>query len=272
MPAEVQDVKLKLENYYGPLDLLLHLVKEDELDITRMTLVQVVDQFIKFLEQAKELNMDLAGEFVVLSSQLLLLKSRRVVPAMDATAQEETAEEQEETISMDLIRKLLAYKQFKDLAADLGKRFDEFTRRHGRPPVKMEVVHNEDAPIEVDLWKLVSTFAKVSQALTLSTGMNIVYQDIPIETMMGAIMERVRSAHKVSFRELVGDSKDRLKVLFNFLAILELVKQQELEAHQEGNDIVISARDPNAPVLPPDPEPPKPSARKKKSEPPSEHA
>jgi segregation and condensation protein A len=241
--TEVQDVKVKLENYYGPLDLLLHLVKEDELDITKLTLVQVVDQFIKILEQAKELNMDLAGEFVVLSSQLLLLKSRRVVPAMDQAGAEEGVEQEEETISIELIRKLLDYKKFKDLAADLGRRYDDCARRHGRPPIKLEVVQDENAPIEVDLWKLVSTFAKVSQSLMLNTGLNIVYQDIPIEVMMTNILQRVRSAKQVSFRELVGDPRDRLQVLFNFLAILELVKQQSVEAKQDGNDIVVTLRD-----------------------------
>lgn len=242
MTAEVQDIKLKLENYYGPLDLLLHLVKEDELDITKLTLLQVVDQFIKILEQAKELNMDLAGEFLVLSSQLLLIKSRRVVPALDAQA-EEGVEEPEEAISIDLIRKLLEYKRFKDLAAGLGKRFEEYSCRHGRPPVKLEAVHDAEAPIEVDLWKLVSTFAKVSQSLSLNTGLNIVYQDIPIETMMGTIMARVRLSRTVSFKDLLGDKRDRLNVLFNFLAILELVKQQTVEARQDGNEIVISMPD-----------------------------
>ncbi len=245
MPAEIQDIKLKLENYYGPLDLLLHLIKEDEMDITKLTLVQVVDQFIKILEAAKELNMDLAGEFVVISSQLLLLKSRRVVPALDQ-APEEAAQE-EEAISIELIRKLLEYKRFKDLAGDLGKRYDDFSSRHGRPALKVETVQDQDAPIEVDLWKLVSTYAKVSQSLSLTTGMNIIYQDIPIETMMGTILTRVQKDKKVSFRELVGDPKDRLRVVFNFLAILELVKQQSVEAHQEGSDIVVTLREETPP-------------------------
>jgi segregation and condensation protein A len=239
MPADVQDVKIKLQNYYGPLDLLLQLVKEDELDVLHLRMAEVVNQYIQLLEQAKELNMDLAGEFLVLSSQLMLLKSRRVVPALDET---EEAQQEEETISMDLIRKLLEYKRFKEFAGVLEKRAADFSRRHGRPPIRLEAAADPDAPIEVDLWKLVSSFAKVSQSLRLDTGLNIVYQDIPIERMMTSILDRVRASRHVSFKELVGDPRDRLSVVFNFLAVLELVKQQSLEAKMDdqGRDIIIS--------------------------------
>jgi segregation and condensation protein A len=223
--------KLKLENYYGPLDLLLQLVKEDELDVLGVRLTEVIEQYVAFLEAAKDMNMDLAAEFIVVSSQLMLLKSRRVVPAM--TPQDEDADEEEEEISIDLIRRLLQYKKFKDLAQGLAERQAEMSRRHGRPVVR---ISSSDGELpEVDLWKLVKAFARLSQQVRLAQDLSIIYQDIPIEKIITRILSRIRDRSKMTFKELIGDTSDRPQVIGNLLAMLELVKRQVLD-YKAGKD------------------------------------
>jgi segregation and condensation protein A len=234
--------KLKLENYYGPLDLLLQLVKEDELDVLHLRVSDVVEQYVAFLQAAKELNMDLAGEFIVLSSHLMLLKSRRLVPAL--TPQTEEGQEEEEEISIELIRKLLEYKRYKDLAQSLGLEFERMSRRHERPPIRIAATGGEEALPEVDLWQLVKAFARISQQVRVTGNLSILYQDIPIEQLIDAILLRIRDRGSVSFRELVPDLADRPQVIGNLLAMLELCKQQILVVKQarDSGDIVLSLR------------------------------
>lgn len=236
---ELQAIKLKLANYYGPLDLLLQLVKEDEVDILKVRLTEVVDQYIRILEAARSLNMDLAGEFLAISSQLLLLKARRIVPP--ASAEEAATEEQAEEITVDLIRKLLEYKQFKELAAALEERAERFGRCHGRPEVRIELPEGEVALV-VDLWKLVASYARVAQAIRLESGLQI-YPDIPIEGLMDRIVELIRTRGNVTFRELMEGLRDRLAVIGNFLALLQLIKDLKVEAETSGNDLVLRLKE-----------------------------
>lgn len=240
--------KLKLENYYGPLDLLLHLVKEDELDVLHLKVSDVVEQYVAFLQAAKELNMDLAGEFIVLSSQLMLLKSRRLVPAL--TPQTDETQEEEEEISIELIRKLLEYKRYKDLAQLLGLEFERMARRHERPPIRIAVAGDEEALPEVDLWQLVKAFSRISQQVRVTGNLAILYQDIPIERLIDGILSRIRERGSISFRELVPNLADRPQVIGNLLAMLELCKQQILVIQQakERGDILLTLRSDEAPA------------------------
>jgi len=239
--------KLKLENYYGPLDLLLQLVREDEVDVLHLKLSDVVEQYVTFLRAAKEMNMDLAGEFIVLSSQLILLKSRRLVPAVTPTTEE--GQEEEEEISIELIRKLLEYKRFKDLAQLLSENFERTARRHARPPIKIETTGGEETLPEVDLWQLVKAYARISQQVRIAGNLSILYQDIPIEQLIDGILDRIKGREGgVTFRELIGDPSNRALVIGNLLAMLELCKRQVVVAKQKpkGGEIVIVPLTPTA--------------------------
>ena len=138
---ELTDCKVQIENYYGPLDLLLHLVKEAEVDITQIALSRVAEQYVAFLDAMQEMNINLAGEFLVVASQLLLIKSRTILPAPEEEEDEE--EETEEEASLELLRKLLQYKQFKDRARALGDLMDERAQKSGRPRLKLEKEESE---------------------------------------------------------------------------------------------------------------------------------
>lgn len=242
MPETEAPYKLKLENYYGPLDLLLYLVKEEELDVLRVRLTEVVEQYIAFLEAAREMDLQVAGDFLVISSQLLLIKSRKVVPQLQAG--EEGEAEEQEGISVELIRRLLEYRRFKDLAQALEARFDEFSRRHGRPRLRLKEEEDSGEVLrELDLWQIVSSYARVLKQVRIDIPLSIVYQDIPIEKIIQNILARVRERVRVPFWELV-DRSNKANVIGSFLALLELVRQQLVDFQQTSDkgEIVITLK------------------------------
>ena len=235
-PEARSPFKINLENYYGPLDLLLHLVKETEVDITRVSLAQVADQYVGFLEAMKSLDVGMAGEFLILASQLLLIKSRAVVPT-----EETEEEEEEEDASLELIRRLLEYKIYKDRARELAELQRERSLRTGRPRVRIEDETEEEPPRDFEIWDLVVVFARLVKATHLDARIDILYQDVPVEVFIEKILTALRDRDSVSFRELVGDPNDRGKIVGTLLALLELMKDQQISAEQaeDGGEIRI---------------------------------
>ncbi|MHC4606513.1 MAG: segregation and condensation protein A [Planctomycetota bacterium] len=232
--------KIRVENYYGPLDLLLHLVKEAEVDITRVALAQVASQYIAFIEAMKKLDIELAGEFLSVASQLLLIKSRTVLP--DGVLEEE---EEEEDASLELIRHLLQYKIFKDRARALVHMEAEHSRRFGRPRMKTAGEPEEERLADMELWDLVVLWGRLSKAIRLDASIDILYETVPIEVFIDRILASLGGGKTASFRRIVGDPEDRGKLVGTFLAMLELMKEQRVDAEQteDGGDITITLQD-----------------------------
>src|SRR5262249_6458983 len=152
------DYKVKLEIFEGPLDLLLFLIKQDEIDIYDISLERITHQYLEYLQAFKELNIELAGEFIVMAANLIYLKSRSLLP-VDQQPPEEDAEEDDPR--WDLIRQLIEYKKFKEAAVELHLRGLEqeriFTRESGTPSVSQEPLRLE----EVGIFQLINAFQTV---------------------------------------------------------------------------------------------------------------
>lgn len=224
----VKDYKIRLENFYGPLDLLLHLVKQDELDITKISLSKVADQYIAFLQAAKRFNIELAGEFLVVASQLMLIKSRRLLP--------EAEPDQVEELSMELIRRLLEYKLYKRRALLLGELYAKRCTRYSRPPARRERGHDEEVLVEPELWDILSSYARLVREVTLDVGAYIVYDDRPVEIFVRKILEQLRLDRSCSFSALLRDSDSKQDVIGMFLALLELVRENVVRVNQLEGD------------------------------------
>ncbi len=237
---ELTDCKVQIENYYGPLDLLLHLVKEAEVDITQIALSRVAEQYVAFLDAMQEMNINLAGEFLVVASQLLLIKSRTILPA--PVDEEDEEEETEEEASLELLRKLLQYKQFKDRARSLGELMNERAQKTGRPRLKLEKGESEkEEPLEnIDTWHLVKLWAKLSHSTQLEGGISILYHDVPVEVFMERIVTALQEGRKTSFSELMEGRLERGKIIGTFLALLQLSKGQQIQIQQEQRTGEIS--------------------------------
>src|SRR5690349_11940961 len=172
--------KVRVENYFGPLDLLLHLVKEAEVDITTVSLAQIAEQYVAHITAMKKLDLGVAGEFLVVASQLMLIKTRTLVPPEMRSEDGDLEGEDEEDTSVELIRKLLEYKRFKDRARALDRMFAERSARHGRPRMRLEGETEQEPLRNMELWDLVLVYSRLLKSTRLDASMTILYGDIPI--------------------------------------------------------------------------------------------
>jgi segregation and condensation protein A len=257
----VLEHKISLENFYGPLDLLLHLVREHEMHIETISIARIADQYCRYLEMMQTLDINLAGEFLVMAATLIAIKSRALVPRELLPD-----EAQQEDPSLDLIKKLIEYKRFKERARALGRMAELRARRHSRgvPAGREEAAAVVEAePLkDLELWPLVSMFARLTRTLKLDVALSILYADIPIERFMELLLERLREKRELGFFELAGRT-DRARVIGTFLAALQLAKDQFvfIEQGEPGGEIRITLNEnpPAAEIFPPRDDAPPPA-------------
>jgi segregation and condensation protein A len=224
------DYKVKLEVFEGPLDLLLYLIKRDEIDIYDISIERITRQYLEYLQAFKELKIDIAGEFVVMAANLIYLKSRSLLP-LDQQPPEEDAEEDDPR--WDLIRQLIEYKKFKEAASQLHDRaLDQeriFTRDGGSVAVS-------DAPLplhEVGIFQLIHAFQEVIKRVEAREDLQEIFGErFSVSDKIEKILERVGSGTPVRFSELFGQIVSRLEIVVTFLALLELIRLNQVRALQ----------------------------------------
>ena len=224
-----QDVfEIKLPVFEGPLDLLLHLLEKEELDITSVSLVQVTDQYMSYVHALEEINMDALADFIAIGAKLLLLKSRALLPR-EAGAPEEG---EEEDVGEELTRLLIEYRRFKEAASALREREEQGLHSYPRlstPP---------EAPLSsgldrVTLRKLSRIFREALQRLPPEEeSATIDRQEVNIREKVEEILSALVERGHLSFRRLVATCRSRLEVVVSFLAVLELIKSDRLRAEQ----------------------------------------
>ena len=236
------DYKVRLEIFEGPLDLLLYLIKRDEIDIYEISIERITRQYLEYLQAFKELNLDIAGEFVVMAANLIYLKSRSLLPA-DQQPPDEEAEEDDPR--WDLIRQLIEYKKFKEAAAQLHARALEqeriFTRDSGATTT------TADAPLrlaEVGIFQLIHAFQDVIKRVEARENLQEMFgEHFTVSDKIDIILERVADGASVRFTELFGDIVSRVEIVVTFLALLELIRLKQVRAIQRNvfDEIEIAA-------------------------------
>lgn len=243
LPEAIPGYRVRLEHYYGPLDLLLHLVQQHELDILQIPIAAIADQYLEYVRALKAHDIDLSGEFLSMASYLMVLKSRALVPPQEAEGPQE--EEEPAGSLADLIRRLLEFRRVKDRAAELAARWEDMARRAPRPELDgTPAPRGLEIPRDVEVWDLVIAYARLAERVSLRVAMTILFADVPIEQFMEAIRHALERAEAVGFDQLVGDRADRGHVIGAFLALLELMRSQEVTAQQvePGGRIVLRRR------------------------------
>jgi segregation and condensation protein A len=235
------DYKVKLEIFEGPLDLLLYLIKRDEIDIYDISIERITKQYLEYLQAFKELQIDIAGEFVVMAANLIYLKSRSLLP-LDQQPPEEDADEDDPR--WDLIRQLIEYKKFKEAAGQLRDRALEqeriFTRDGGSPPIS-------DAPLplhEVGIFQLIHAFQEVIKRVEAREDLHEIFGErFSVSEKIEKILERVANGASVRFSELFGQIVSRVEIVVTFLALLELIRLNQVRALQRKmfDEIEIAA-------------------------------
>jgi len=240
IPTETPTYQVALPVFEGPLDLLLHLIEREELDITQVSLAQVTNQYLDYLAQLSERDPDSLADFLVVAARLLLIKSRVLLPQPPRSAEFE-----EEDTGEDLVRQLIEYKKFKEVARWLaeieGQGINAYVRVAGAPPMERSV---DLGDVTLD-----DLLAAVRQALAIkppapSADDAVAPITITIADQMSLIERGMAGGRQVSFRRLLSDATNRVEVIVTLLALLEMIKQLRVTVRQEQlfGDILILER------------------------------
>jgi len=220
---------VRLEMFEGPLDLLLHLIQKNELEITNIPIALITEQYLEYLRLMKVLNLDIAGEYLLMASTLLYIKSKMLLP----TPSEEGEEEEGEDPRAELVRRLLEYKKYKEAAAELEKRpmldRDVFIRSI---PLEGEDVGGEER-VEVSLFELIEAFRKILERVKEEEFHEVILDRLSIEEKVQEILSLLqREKRSIAFHLLFPEQVSRRVIIITFLAILELVKMKLIRIFQ----------------------------------------
>src|SRR5262249_32429262 len=235
------DYKVKLEIFEGPLDLLLYLIKQDEIDIYDISLGRITSQYLEYLQAFKELNIELAGEFIVMAANLIYLKSRSLLPRDQQPPDEDAAEDDP---LWELIRQLIEYKKFKEAAGELNLRALQqekvFVREGGSQATLQEPLRLG----EVGIFQLINAFQDVIKRMEARQDMQEIFSErFSVSEKIDAILQRVSSGNRFRFSDLFSGAASRIEVIVTFLALLELIRLKQVRALQKNvfDEIEISA-------------------------------
>jgi segregation and condensation protein A len=225
---------IKLDIFEGPLDLLLYLIKKNEIDIYNIPIALITEQYLQYLKIIKSLNLDLAGEYLVMASTLIHIKSRLLLPVPEELADEEV----EEDPRAELIKQLLEYQSFKEAASALEGRplleRDVFTRSAAIDDdrERSEDSDKGDELIEVSIFELIEAFHNLVSRTGQKELMDIDLEKMSLTDIINDIMEQLNREKNLTFEELLGEKKDRRRIIYTFLALLELIKMKMIKAYQ----------------------------------------
>jgi segregation and condensation protein A len=228
--------RFRLDIFEGPLDLLLHLIKKNEVDIYDIPIAMITDQYLGYLEFLDPLNLDLAGEYLVMAATLMQIKSRMMLPPVEGE------EDEDEDPRLELVQQLEEYQRFREAAAQLGD-CDILDRDvFRRDPAAPEAEASTLPPLrELSLADLLDALREVLRRLPAEKAQEIVGERISVAGRISLILERLRQGD-VEFHEFFADGASRREILTMFLALLELVRMRAVRAWQkEGfGPIVLS--------------------------------
>ena len=224
------EYKVRLEIFEGPLDLLLYLIKRDELDIYDISLERITQQYLEYLQAFKQLNIDVAGEFVVMAANLIYLKSRSLLPADQQPPPEDVDEEDPR---WDLIRQLIEYKKFKEAASNLQTRELEQERIFARIA---DGSMPETAPLplgEVGIFQLINAFQNVIKRLEAKEDLREIFgENFTVSDKIERILQGLAGGGSVRFSDLFTRMASRVEIVVTFLALLELIRLKQVRAIQ----------------------------------------
>lgn len=223
---------VRLERFEGPLDLLLHLIKKHQVNIYDIPIALITKQYLDYLDLMQELDLDVAGEFLVMAATLIHIKSRTLLPRPDP-AQEDPEEDPREV----LVRRLLEHQKFKAAAELLHDREIQRSAQWGRPDRRVEDVVGEppEPEVEVDLFSLMAAFRQVLERARSRPRPYLPAEHISIESRIELLLSRLSVTEACGFEELFADVQTKPGIVVTFLALLEMIRLKLVRVFQQGN-------------------------------------
>jgi segregation and condensation protein A len=222
---------VRLQNFEGPLDLLLHLIKKHEMSIHDIPIALITHQYLEYIDLMQEMNLDVAGEFLVMAATLIHIKSRELLPRPDPT-QEDPEEDPREA----LIRRLLEHQKFKAAAELLHERETLRSAQWTRPDGRVAEIAGEapEPEIEVDLFSLISAFRAVVERAKHRPTIYLPGEQISIESRIEQLLARLSESEACGFEDLFEDVQTRAGMIVTFLAMLEMIRLKLIRVYQTG--------------------------------------
>ncbi len=230
----MDDYKVKLDVFEGPLDLLLYLIKRDEVDIYDISIERITKQYLDYMAAFQVLNIELAGEFIVMAANLLYIKSRMLLPVDQQMAEEEADEDDPR---WELIRQLIEYKKFKEAAARLRDKEALQENLFPRIPVVPDLAPSETLLVEeVGIFDLIHAFQKILKRLEKKPEdlREIFAENFTVSEKIDYLLRVTSSGISMRFEELFADVASRAEIVVTFLAMLELIRMKQLRIRQEA--------------------------------------
>lgn len=230
-------INIKIPVFEGPFDLLLHLIRENKLDIYDIPIALITSQYLKYIEIMKELNLEIAGDFLVMAATLIHIKSRMLLPP-----DEEAPSEELEDPRRDLVQRLLEYQKFKDAALEFKHREDDWMKVFRKEPLSADEEEGELYLFDLSLFDLLDAFKKILDKVPPEI-ISITKETLTVKDKMSMIMEMIEGQDAVRFEELFKAGVTRMLLIITFIALLELIRLGLVRVYQDrdfGNIWVIN--------------------------------
>jgi segregation and condensation protein A len=223
---------IKINLFEGPLDLLLHLIKKNEMDIYDIKVAAITEQYIEYLELMKVLNLEVAGDYLVIAAELSLIKSKMLLP-------KPVIEEDEDDPRAELVKRLLEYQVYKDAASDLlggevlGR--DVFKREPDREDLGIE---EEVELVPVNLWSLIEAFREFydRRKELWAEDLAFIIEEISLDEKLEQVVNRIRTLGEIGFERLFTECKSKFDLVITFLSLLELIRMDTVQIVRESPD------------------------------------
>jgi segregation and condensation protein A len=221
---------IKLPVFEGPMDLLLHLIRENKVDIYDIPIAFITHQYLEYLDMMRDLDLELAGDFLVMAATLIHIKSRMLLPV-----EEITEEEHMEDPRLELVQRLLEYQSYKDAASILREKEDGALKFYKRPPLEEDGesdLEQEPYLFDVSIYDLLAAFRKMLETAPPEVRM-ITRETLTVKDRMSTIVEMIEHADSIRFEEVFKDNVTRIQMIVTFLAMLELLRLGLAHVYQE---------------------------------------
>src|SRR5215216_3811641 len=229
--SSLEGYPIKLEHFEGPLDLLIHLIKTSEVNVYDIPITAITEQYLEYIELMQEMNLDVAGEFLVMAATLIHIKSRMLLPRPDP-AQEDPEEDPRDA----LVRRLLEHQKFKAAAELLHERETLRSAQWTRPDGPIAEIAGEapEPEIEVDLFSLIAAFRTVVERSKQRPKVYLPSEQMSIEDRIEQLMAKLSETEACGFEDLFNDVQSRAGIVVTFLAMLEMIRLKLIRVFQSG--------------------------------------
>lgn len=239
--------RVKLQHFEGPLDLLLFFIKRDELDIYDIPISKITKEFLTYVHLMQELDLEIAGEFIVMAATLMQIKVRMLLPRHEG-------EESEEDPRAELVRRLVEYKRFKEMSQEISKMEDEqrklYYRRFFHADPKIHMIEEEEATLkDISLFNLIAAFKSAMDHMPRKIVHEVTLQNVSVDEQISFVVDYLRVYKETTLLRLVAHMTDKVRIIVTIIALLEMTKNKvlSLEPVDGKDDILIR---PATPVIP----------------------